>query len=150
MKAFWGSGGLAPRNLTSVLHGGEWSASRPGHFSPRVRAPGTHCIGGWVDPEPVSTRWWEEKFLAPTGTRIPDHPSRSPALYHWAIPAPIGRNTNSSQIFIYFLPPSHPTFFVTSLSHPAAGSTCKHVTAFLSLSLFSVSFNDAFSTVSPI
>jgi len=25
---------------------------------------------GWA-PEPVWTRWWEEKFLAPTGTRTP-------------------------------------------------------------------------------
>jgi hypothetical protein len=31
--------------LTSALVGGEWSASRPGHF-----ALGTHWIGGWVDP----------------------------------------------------------------------------------------------------
>jgi hypothetical protein len=31
--------------LTSALVGGEWSASRPGRFT-----PGTHFIGGWVDP----------------------------------------------------------------------------------------------------
>jgi hypothetical protein len=37
-------------SLTSVLGGGEWSASRPGSFTPRERAPGTHWIGGWVDP----------------------------------------------------------------------------------------------------
>jgi hypothetical protein len=30
--------------LTSALGGGEWSASRPGHFTPRERAPGTHII----------------------------------------------------------------------------------------------------------
>jgi hypothetical protein len=29
--------------LTSALEKGEWSASLPGE-----RAPGTHCIGGWV------------------------------------------------------------------------------------------------------
>jgi hypothetical protein len=40
-------------SLTSVLDGGEWSASRPGRFTPRVRAPGTHWIGGWVDPKAV-------------------------------------------------------------------------------------------------
>jgi hypothetical protein len=28
------------------------------------------------------------KFPAPTGTRTPDHPTRSPALYRWAIPLP--------------------------------------------------------------
>jgi hypothetical protein len=49
MKAYWGSGDVAPF-LTSAQDVGEWSASRPGRFSPRERVPGTHCIGGWVDP----------------------------------------------------------------------------------------------------
>jgi hypothetical protein len=31
---------------TSALNGDKWSASRLGHF----RDPGTHWIGGWVDP----------------------------------------------------------------------------------------------------
>jgi hypothetical protein len=31
--------------LTSALVGGEWSASRPSHFT-----PSTHWIGGWVCP----------------------------------------------------------------------------------------------------
>jgi len=35
-------------SLISALYGGEWSASRPGSFTPRERAPGTHWIGGWV------------------------------------------------------------------------------------------------------
>jgi hypothetical protein len=35
---------------TSALVGGEWSASRPGRFTPGEKAPGTHWIGGWVDP----------------------------------------------------------------------------------------------------
>jgi hypothetical protein len=35
---------------TSVLDGGEWSASRSGRFTPRERALGTHWIGGWMDP----------------------------------------------------------------------------------------------------
>jgi hypothetical protein len=48
-KTYWGSGGIAPRILTSALEGGEWSASRRGRFTPRKRAPGTHWIGGWVD-----------------------------------------------------------------------------------------------------
>jgi hypothetical protein len=37
-------------SLTSALDGGEWSASRPGRFTPRERASGTHWIGGWVGP----------------------------------------------------------------------------------------------------
>jgi hypothetical protein len=49
MKEYWGSGGIALHAfLASALDGGEWSASRPGHFTPRERAPGTHRIGGWV------------------------------------------------------------------------------------------------------
>jgi hypothetical protein len=36
--------------LMSALVGGEWSASRPGRFTPGEIAPGTHGVGGWVDP----------------------------------------------------------------------------------------------------
>jgi hypothetical protein len=31
-------------SLTSALDGSEWSASRPGRFTPTERAPGTHWI----------------------------------------------------------------------------------------------------------
>jgi hypothetical protein len=50
MKAYWGSGGIAHAFLTSTLDGGELSASIPDRFTPRERAPGTHCIGGCVGP----------------------------------------------------------------------------------------------------
>jgi len=40
MKAYWGSGGIAPH----ILHGDEWSASLPGHLIPRERTPRTHWI----------------------------------------------------------------------------------------------------------
>jgi hypothetical protein len=43
----------ARHSLTSALDEGEWSASRPGRFTPRERAPGTHWIGGWVGPGAV-------------------------------------------------------------------------------------------------
>jgi hypothetical protein len=36
--------------LTSALVGGEWSASRLGHFPPGERAPGTLWIVGWMGP----------------------------------------------------------------------------------------------------
>jgi hypothetical protein len=39
--------------LTSALEGGEWSASRPGRFTPRERSPVTHWIGGWVGPKAI-------------------------------------------------------------------------------------------------
>jgi hypothetical protein len=37
-------------SLTLALYGGEWSALRPGRFTPRERTPDTHWIGGWVGP----------------------------------------------------------------------------------------------------
>jgi hypothetical protein len=40
-------------SLTSALDGDDWSASRPGRFTPRETAPGTHWIGGWVGPRAV-------------------------------------------------------------------------------------------------
>jgi hypothetical protein len=40
-------------SLTSTLDGGEWTASRPGRFTPRERAPGTHWIRGWMGPRAV-------------------------------------------------------------------------------------------------
>jgi hypothetical protein len=46
MKAYWGVEDTALR----IVLGGEWSASRPGRFTPRERAPGTPWIGGWVGP----------------------------------------------------------------------------------------------------
>jgi hypothetical protein len=36
--------------LTSALAGGEWSALRPSRFTPEEKSPGTHWMGGWVDP----------------------------------------------------------------------------------------------------
>jgi hypothetical protein len=41
---------MAPPFLISALDGGEWSASRPGCFTPGETAPGTHSIGEWADP----------------------------------------------------------------------------------------------------
>jgi hypothetical protein len=55
--------------LTSALARGEWSASRPGCFTSRERAPGTHWIGGWVDPRAGLDD--VEKILDSTGTRTP-------------------------------------------------------------------------------
>jgi hypothetical protein len=38
--------------MTSTLDGGEWSASRPGRFTPRERASVTHRMLDYV------TGWW--------------------------------------------------------------------------------------------
>jgi hypothetical protein len=44
------SGGIALPFLTSALDGGERSALSPGRFITREGTPGTHWIGGCVDP----------------------------------------------------------------------------------------------------
>jgi len=46
MKTYWGSEGIDNHSLTSALGGREWSASRPGYFTPKERTPGTHWLGG--------------------------------------------------------------------------------------------------------
>jgi len=38
---------------------------RPGRFTPRERAPGTHWIGGWVGLKSVAGRGGEEKNSQP-------------------------------------------------------------------------------------
>jgi hypothetical protein len=53
MKAYGGVDVQIRIYLTSALVGREWSASRPDRFTPGGRAPGTHWIGGWVDPRDV-------------------------------------------------------------------------------------------------
>jgi hypothetical protein len=50
MKVYWGAEVSLHAFLTLALDGGEWSASRPGRFTRRERAPGTHWIGGLVGP----------------------------------------------------------------------------------------------------
>jgi hypothetical protein len=52
----WESGGIAPPFLTSVLGGGEWSASLSGYFISGERAMSTHWIRDWVDPQSRSLR----------------------------------------------------------------------------------------------
>jgi len=53
MKAYWGSESISPSILDLGTRRGEWSASLPIRFTLRERAPGAHCIGGWVGPRTV-------------------------------------------------------------------------------------------------
>jgi hypothetical protein len=54
-------------SLTSALDGGEWSDSRPGHFTPGVR-----------DIAPVKS---SDEFSNLRKVSNPDCPARSPGLY---------------------------------------------------------------------
>jgi hypothetical protein len=41
---------VKPSDNFTLLDGGEWSASRPGRFTPREEVPDSHWIRGRVDP----------------------------------------------------------------------------------------------------
>jgi hypothetical protein len=60
-----GGGGIVSCILTLALDGGEWSASRPGRFTPRERAPGIHWIGGWVSPRAILDVVGKRKIPSP-------------------------------------------------------------------------------------
>jgi len=57
--------------LTSALDGGEWSASRPGRFTPGKGVTVTHWIRGWVGPRAGLGAVAKRKILVPTGNRTP-------------------------------------------------------------------------------
>jgi hypothetical protein len=50
MKTYRGAKVQFHAFLTSALDGGEWLASRPGHFTPGEKAPDTHWRRGLVGP----------------------------------------------------------------------------------------------------
>jgi hypothetical protein len=52
---------------TTAQDGGEWSASRLGHFNPGESAPDTHRVGDWVDPRASLDDVDKRKFLTPPG-----------------------------------------------------------------------------------
>jgi hypothetical protein len=70
MKAYGGMDVQIHIFLTSALVGGEWSASRPGRFTPGERVPGTHWIGGWVDPRPGLDDVEKRTFLTLPGLEL--------------------------------------------------------------------------------
>jgi hypothetical protein len=59
-----------PHFLDLALAGGEWSVSRPGRFTPGERTPGTHWIGGWVDPRASLDDVEKRKFLTLPGLEL--------------------------------------------------------------------------------
>jgi hypothetical protein len=88
MKTHWGVEIQLHGFLTSNLEGGEWSASRPGRFIPRERAPGAHWIGGWVGPRAVLDAVVKRKIPSPHRESNPRTPIIQPVAQRytdWAI-----------------------------------------------------------------
>jgi hypothetical protein len=86
MKAYGGVDAYIHIFLTSALVGGEWSASRPGRFTPRGKSPRYPLDRKLDGPQSRSGRHGEVKILDPTGTRTPT--PRSASRYtDCAIPA---------------------------------------------------------------
>jgi hypothetical protein len=67
MKAYGGVDVKIHIFFTSALAGSEWSASRPGRFTPGERAPCTHWIKGWVNPRTGLDNVEKKKFLTLPG-----------------------------------------------------------------------------------
>jgi hypothetical protein len=65
------------------LVGGEWSASHLCRFTPVERAPGTHWVGGWMDPRAGLNDVEKSKFLTLLGLELWPlyHPAHSQSLY---------------------------------------------------------------------
>jgi hypothetical protein len=76
--------------FTWSLVGGEWSASRPGHFNPGEGALGTHWKGAWVGPRAFLDDVNNRKFLTLTGLELQPLGclARSQSLYRPCYPGP--------------------------------------------------------------
>jgi hypothetical protein len=70
MKMYGGLDRYTQVFLTSAPVGGEWSASRPGRFTPGEKVPGNHWVEGWVDPKAGQDDVKKWKFLAPPGLKL--------------------------------------------------------------------------------
>jgi hypothetical protein len=68
---------------TSALDWGEWSASRPGRFTPRERAPVTHWIGGWMGPRAVLDAVMKRKIPSPRRESNPRTPIVQPVAQRY-------------------------------------------------------------------
>jgi hypothetical protein len=89
MKTYWGSGGIVPR-IVDLGTRWRWVVSftlRP--LYPHGKSPWyplDRRLGGSQSRSGRSGKEGNSKPLP--GLEPPDHPPRSPALYHWPIPAP--------------------------------------------------------------
>jgi hypothetical protein len=88
MKAYWGVDVQIHIFLTLALVGGEWSASRPGRFTPGEKAHCTHWIGGWMDLRTGLDNMEKRKISTLPGIEIRPfgRPGHSQSLYRLRYP----------------------------------------------------------------
>jgi hypothetical protein len=88
MKAYGGVDVYIYIFFASAIVGGDWSASRPGRFTPGERTPGTHWIGVWVDPRAGLDVVEKRIFLTITGLdlRPLGRPASSQSQYRLRYP----------------------------------------------------------------
>jgi hypothetical protein len=84
MKAYWGSGCIAPCPFTSALDAGQWLASYPGRITPTERAPGTHWKGDWVGTRDVLGAAVKRKIPRPRREWNPRTPIVQPVGQRYA------------------------------------------------------------------
>jgi hypothetical protein len=77
MKAYWEWRYSSTHSLLSALDRDEWSASRPGRFTPRERIPATHWLGGWVGPRAVLDAVAKRELPCPYRESIPGRSTHS-------------------------------------------------------------------------
>jgi hypothetical protein len=88
MKAYGGVDVLIHIFFTSALTVGEWSASRPGRFTPGERVHGTHWVECWVNLRAGLDDVEKRKFLTLPGLEIQPlgRPACSKSLYQLCYP----------------------------------------------------------------
>jgi hypothetical protein len=87
--------------LTSVLVGGEWSASRPGHFTPGERVSGMSLTEAWVGPRAGLDYVEMRKLFTLPGleVRTLGRPAGRQTLYRLSYP---GSHTSAYRLLIHF------------------------------------------------
>jgi hypothetical protein len=83
MKAYGGVKVQLHTFFDLALDGDEWSASRPGHFTLRERALGTHWIGGCVSPRAVLDAVLKRKIPSPLRESNPRTPIVQPVAQRY-------------------------------------------------------------------
>jgi hypothetical protein len=89
MKTYGGANVYVHIFLTSAMVGGEWSASRPGRFTPGERAPGIYWIGDWMGPRFGLDNVEKRKLLSLPELELRRLGRPAQSLYRLPIPAKI-------------------------------------------------------------